>query len=172
MRSALFWLIGASLAFLVTAGAFLVLANFGIAPKANDPIPRTGPSDRGPSGPELALKFSEERLEGLEKRPNQTLTLYLENRGDEDLGNVDLEVTVSTEDTARPWTRRYRKTVAGLAPGEMAAVDLNVDLSPAPSVKGVAVLDDSPGGDRQILEAKAYPSGGAVVVVETAVLSP
>ena len=171
MRSALFWLFGASLAFFVTAGAFLVLANFGIAPKTSDPIPRTGPSEEGPSGPNLALNFSEERLEKLERRQNQTLTLFLANRGEADLGSVDLEVTVSTEDTANPRIRRYRETVAGLAPGEIEAVDLNVDLSPAPPVESMAVLGDGSGGDREILEARAYPPDGAVVV-ETAVLSP
>lgn len=171
MRSALFWLVGASLAFFATAGAFLVLANFGTAPKASDPIPRTGPSAQGPSGPGLALKFSEERLEELERRQNQTLTLYVENRGEGDLEAVDLEVKISTEDTTRPGVRRYRETVVGLAPGETEAVDLNVDLSPPPPVESAAVLGDGAGGDRQILEARAYTPGGAAVV-ETAVLSP
>lgn len=171
MRSALFWLIGASLAFFVTAGAFLVLANFGTAPKASDPIPRNGPTEQGPSGPDLALKFSEERLKDLERRRDQTLTLYLENRGEGDLGTVDLELTISTEDAARPEVRRYRERVAGLAPGEVKTVDLNVDLSPPPPVESMAVLGGGSGGDREILEARAYLPGGAVVV-ETAVLSP
>ena len=172
MRSALFWLIGASLAFFVTAGAFLVLANFGTTPRASDPIPRSGPSERGPQGPKLALSFSEEGLKGLEMRRNQALTLYLENRGEGELGSVDLELAVSSEDTASPRVRRYRETVSDLAPGEVEAVDLTVDLSPPPPVVGLAVLgEEEPGGDRGILEARAY-APGAPAVVETAVISP
>lgn len=171
MRGALFWLIGASLAFFVTAGAFLVLANFGTAPRASDPIPRPEPSEQGSSGPDLALNFSEERLKELERRQNQTLTLYLENRGDGELESVDLEVLVSSEDTAHPRVRRYQETVVGLAPGEIETIDLRVDLSPPTPVGSMAVLGEQPAGNREILEARAYPPGGNVVI-ETAVLPP
>ena len=171
MRSALFWLAGASLAFFVTAGAFLVLANFGIAPKASDPIPRDGPSGGTTQGPELALSFSEEELGELERRRNQALTLYLENRGEGELKSVDLELTVSSEDTAHPRVRRYRETVARLAPGEIEAVDLTVDLSPPRPVESLAVLGNGPGSDRKVLEARAYAPGGTTVV-KTAVVAP
>ncbi len=171
MRSALFWLIGASLAFFATAGAFLVLANFGTAPKASDPIPRPEPSKQRPSGPDLALNFSEERLKEVKRRQNQTLTLFLENRGDGELESVDLELVISSEDTAHPRVRRYQETVVGLAPGEIETIDLNVDLSPLPPVESPAVLGEHSGGNREILEARAYPPSGDVVI-ETAILSP
>ena len=171
MRGALFWLIGAAVAFFVTAGAFLLLANIGIAPKASVPIPRSEAPEQGPEGPELILNFSEERLEALERRRNQTLTIYLENKGDEELESVDLELRVSSEGAASRNARRYGETVLGLAPGEMEEVALTVDLSPAPPVEGFAVLGQEPGGDREILEARAYALGEPVVV-ETAVLSP
>ncbi len=171
MRSALFWLVGASLAFFVTAGAFLVLANFGTAPRASDPIPRSGPTDGAPRGPELALNFSEEGLGELERRRNQTVTLHLRNKGEENLEGVALELEVSSEDTAYPRTRRYREEVTRLAPGEVEEVDLTVDLSPSPPVGGFAVLGEELKGDREILEARAY-APGEPVVVKTAVVSP
>ena len=171
MRGAIFWLVGASLAFFVTAGAFLLLANLGIAPKASVPIPRSGATEQGPQGPELALRFSEKRLEKIERRQNQSLTLYLENRGDEGLKSVDLELRVSSEDAASHSARRYKETVLDLAPGEVEEVAMTVDLSPTPPVESAAVLDQEPGGDREILEARAYALGEPVVV-ETAVLSP
>ena len=171
MRSALFWLAGASLAFFATAGAFLVLANFGTAPRAIDPIPQNGPSGQGPPGPDLALRFSEEGLENLERRKDQTVTLFVENRGDEDLASVDLILTVFSEDTTHPGTRRYRETISGLVPGEIERIDLTVDLSPTRYAESMAILGVQPQGDRQILEARAYPPGGSVVV-ETAIISP
>lgn len=172
MRSALVWLVGASLAFFATAGAFLVLANFGTAPRASDPIPQPEPSaETGSPGPDLVLNFSEERLKELERRQNQTLTLYLENRGEEELESVDLELVISSEDTAHPRVRRYEETIVGLAPGALETVDLRVDLSPPPPVESLAVLGEGHGGDREILEARAYPPGGEVVI-ETAILSP
>lgn len=169
MRGALFWLIGASFAFFATAGAFLLLANFGVAPKANDPIPQNEPSGQSPPG--LTLNFSEEGLEGLKRSKDQTVTLYLENRGDEDLKSVNLVLTVSSEDTADPGTRRYRETVTTLTRREIRRVDLTVDLSPSRSTESMALLNEQPQGDRKILEARAYPPDGSVVV-ETAVLSP
>ena len=171
MRSAIFWLVGASLAFFLTAGAFLVLANFGTAPKANDPIPRPETSEGVPRGSQLALNFSEEGLQGLRRSQDQTVTLYLENRGEEGIGSVHLELAVSSEDTTRPGTRRYREKVTGLAPGEGEEVDITVNLSPPPPVGGFAILDEDPESNREILEARAYASGVSPVV-KTAVVSP
>ena len=171
MRGALFWLIGALLAFFVTAGAFLVLANLGTAPNASVPIPRSGAPEQGPRGPELVLSFSEEQLETLERRRNQTVTIYMENEGDEELESVDLELKVSAEDSAVHGARRYEETVPDLAPGEVEEVALTINLSPTPSVGSAAILGQEPGGDREILEARAYVPGEPVVI-ETAVLSP
>ena len=171
MRSAIFWLMGASLAFFVTAGAFLVLANFGTAPKANDSITRPESSGGEPRGPQLALNFSEEGLQGLRRSQGQTVTLYLENRGEKDLESVNLELAVSSEDTTRPGTRRYSEGITRLAPGEREAVDITVNLSPPPPVGGFAVLDEGPESDREILEARAYAPGQSPVV-KTAIVSP
>lgn len=171
MRSALFWLLWASFAFFLTGSAFLVLANFGTAPRANDPIPQPELSDEGPRSPELALSFSEEELEALEMRQDQTLTLSIENRSKGELKSVDVELAVYSEDTAYPGVRRYRETVARLAPGEVEAVELAVDLSPSRPVESLAVLDEDPGSARQVLEARTY-APGAATVVKTAVVAP
>ena len=170
MRSALFWIVGASLAFFLTAGAFLVLANFGTAPKASDPIPSPGPTEGGPRGPKLTLSFSDERLEALERRREQTLTLYLKNGSEEELESVDLELAVSSEDTKHPEVRRYHETVERLAPGEVEAVDMTVDLSPIRPVEGMVVLGEGPGRHREVLEARADAPGATAV--KTAVVSP
>ena len=84
---------------------------------------------------------------------------------------MDLELTVYSEDTAAASMRRYREKVAGLAPGEVEAVDLTVDLSPPRPVESLEVLGEAPGSVREVLEARA-DAPGAATVVKTAVVAP
>ncbi len=146
---------GAAVAFLATAGAFLLFASLDLA--TSDPIPRAEPA-RDP-GSVLALELPENRLEGLEREPGQKLALDVENRGDEELASVDLALGVASEDTARPDTRYYQRTVEGLAQGETITVEFEIDLS-SPSAS-----------DRGILEFRATtPDGDSAV--KTVVLAP
>lgn len=168
MRSVLFWLFGASAAFFATAGAFLLLANLGAGPGESGPIPRAPKA--GPAGPALDLRFAEDRLGELRRAPGQTLTLYVENRGDTDLPTVDLTLTVTSEDTAGSDARDYRESVEDLAPGERAAVEMEVDFSPPmPAKEAGAGPGDDPEEDREVLEARASAPGEASAF-ETAVL--
>jgi hypothetical protein len=171
VRSVALWLLSALVAFLVTAGAFLLLANLGSAPAPGDPIPQADPSQAQGSGPTLLLDLPEYRLDGLEKRPGQRLTLDVENGGDEELPSVDLTLDVASENTARPQARYYQKTVEELAPGEAATVEFEIDLSPpTPAESGKAVPGTDPREDREILEVRATAPNGASAV-KTAVLA-
>jgi hypothetical protein len=160
-RGVLLWFLATSAAFLVTAGAFLLLANLGTGPgSGSDPIPRAPEA----VGPALALRFAEDRLGELERRPDQTLTLYVENRGGREIPEVGVTLAVAFEANFSADPGRYEGNVKGLAPGEKRAVEMQVDLSPP--AKTPEAQDQ-----RVILEARATTPGG-VSTVETAVLAP
>ncbi len=171
MRSVALWLLSASVAFLVTASAFLLLANLGSDPTPGDPIPQAEPSDPDSSRTALVLKLPEDQLTGLKRGPGQRLVLDVENGGDEELPSVDLTLDVASENTARPQARYYQKTVEELAPGEAATVEFEIDLSPpTPAESGKAVPGTDPREDREILEVRATTPNGASAV-KTAVLA-
>ena len=160
-RGVLLWLLATSAAFLATAGAFLLLANLGAGPeRSSNPIPRAPEA----AGPALALRFAEDWLGELQRRPDQSLTLYVENRGDRKLPEVALTLDVASEAAPESDPRRYRARVEGLTPGERRAVGMQVDLSPRAKTPGAH-------DQREILEARATTPGG-VSAVETAVLAP
>ena len=160
-RGVLLWLLATSAAFLATAGAFLLLANLGAGPgRGSDPIPRAPEA----AGPALALRFAEDRLGELERRPDQALTLYVENRGDRELADVGVTLAVASEAALEVSVRRYEENVERLAPGERRAVEMQVDLSPPAETSEAQ-------DQREILEARATTPGG-VSAVETAVLAP
>lgn len=172
MKGVVLWALGAIAAFLTTAGAFLLLANLGDNPAASDSIPQADPSKVQGSGPTLLLDLPEDRLDGLEKRPGQRLTLDVENGGDEELPSVDLTLDATSGNTARPRKRSYRETVGRLAPGESTTVEFEIDLSPQMPAEGREVnptgADPQP---REVLEARATTPEGASAV-KTAVLAP
>ena len=160
-RGVLLWLLATSAAFLATAGAFLLLANLGAGPgRGSDPIPRAPEA----AGPALALRFAENRLGELERRPDQALTLYVENKGDRELADVGVTLAVASEAALEVSVRRYEENVERLAPGERRAVEMQVDLSPPAETSEAQ-------DQREILEARATTPGG-VSAVETAVLAP
>ena len=160
-RGVLLWSLATSAAFLATAGAFLLLANLGTGPgSGSDPIPRAPEA----AGPALALRFAEDRLGELERRPDQALTLYVENRGDRELADVGVTLAVASEAALEVSVRRYEENVERLAPGERRAVEMQVDLSPPAETSEAQ-------DQREILEARATTPGG-VSAVETAVLAP
>ena len=163
MRGILLWLAATSAAFLATAGAFLLLADFGAGP-GSGPIPRAPDA----AGPALALRFAEDRLGELERSPGEAVILYVENRGDGELPAVELTLDVASEAAPEAGARRYRASVEGLAPEERRAVTVDIDLSP-PTEDGDPA--EGPEDARQILEARATAPGG-VSAVETAVLTP
>ena len=161
-RGVLLWSLATSAAFLATAGAFLLLANLGTGPgSGSDPIPRAPEA----GGPALALRFAEDRLGELERRPDQALTLYVENRGDRELPEVGVTLAVASEANLSADPRRYEENLVVLVPGERRAVEMQVDLSP-PAAETPEAQDQ-----REILEARATTPDG-VSAVQTAVLAP
>jgi hypothetical protein len=172
LRSLALWVLGASVAFLATAGAFLLLASLGGVPVTSDPIPQADPSAPESPGPALVLKLPQDRLEQLKIGPDQRLAVDVENGDDEELPIVNLALVVASENTTRPPTRYYWATTENVAPKEVATVEFDIDLSPpTPSedneVNPRAVLQE----DRQMLEIRATTPGGASAI-KTAVLAP
>jgi hypothetical protein len=173
VKGAALWVLGASVAFLATAGAFLLLANLGSEPATGIPIPLAEPSDPESPKPVLVLNLPKERLEGLQRGPGQRLALDVENGGGDELSNVDLALAVASENTSRPRARYYWATLEKLAPKETATVEFEIDLSPpSPAESRTGSLSSEPPQEhREILEVRARtPNGDSAV--KTAVLAP
>ena len=166
MRGAALWVLGASAAFLVTAAAFLLLANLGSEP-TSDPIPQAVPSAPESVSPVLALELPEYRLERLERGPGQRLALNVQNASEEELPVVNLTLVITSENTLRPRPRYYWAATENLAPGATTAVEFEIDLSPPM----LAESSPDPQESREILEIRATtPEGDSAV--KTAVLAP
>ena len=163
MRSAALWAAGAALAFLLTAGAFLFLANLATAPPTRD-LP-AAPA-RGEPGPALDLDLNRDRLSSLEPAPDQELLLTVQNAGDRDLSNVNLTLEASSEDTANPRSRYYRRTLRDLKAGDRIEVSFLLDLSKAPEGSAASTASDE---RSEILEIRSTTPEGASVV-RTAIL--
>ena len=162
MREAVVWVFGAALAFFVTAGAFLLLANLATGPSEESLPPDPQPSQ---SGPALELSLDEDQLASMEALPDQRLDLGVENAGDEDLSDVNLTLEVSSENTALSDARYYRETVQALEAGGSVTVQFYLDLSEGEGPNPVAV----PEPPRKILEVRATTPTG-VSTVKTAIL--
>ena len=159
----MFWVSGAAVAFFITAGAFLLLANLGSGPSEKN-LPADPGTDE--SGPELELDLEETELAALTPLPDQRLEVTVENVGDEDLSNVNLTMEVSSENTALSDARYYRKTVEKLPAGKSITVPFYLDLS-TPGA-GLTV-PDAPEPPRTIVEVRAATPEG-VSAVKTAIL--
>lgn len=157
MRGALSWLAGAALAFLLTAGAFLLLANAGDSPseKSLRPDPPSAPS-----GPSLELQLPRDRLSSLEQRPDQRLSVGIHNTGDAKLSDINVSVKVSSENTALSEARYYRSSIETLGASKTAPREFTLDLS---------VAEQSPEPARAIIEVRATTPSG-VSSVRTAIL--
>jgi hypothetical protein len=163
-----------SVDFLMTAGAFLLLANLGSAPATGGLIPRAEPAETETPESTLTLSIPEEQLEDLERRPGQKLTLDVENSGSDELAIVDLALDITSENTVRPHARSYQASVEDLSPAVTATVEFEIDLS-SPTMPA----DDREGGPgsanqsppREILEARATTPDG-YSTFKTAVLAP
>jgi hypothetical protein len=163
MRSAVLWAAGAALAFFLTAGAFLFLANLATGPAAED-LP-AAPA-RGETGPALDLDLNRDRLSSLKPAPDQELLLTVENAGGKDFSNVNLTLEASSEDTANPRSRYYRRTLRDLKAGERIEVGFLLDLSKPPEG---SVAPTASEGRAEILEIRATTPEG-VSEVRTAIL--
>lgn len=168
MKSLAPWAIGAILAFLVTSGAFLLLANLGTEPsevrlEQRQPAPK--------SNSPLELGLDEERLASLEAEEDQGVTLSVRNGGAESLSDVNLTVEVYSEDTSLSEAERYRKTVEEITPGESAEVPFELDLSP-PDTKETTDYHLGPEPPRAIIEIRATVPDGGGSAIRTVIAQP
>jgi hypothetical protein len=163
MRSAALWTAGAALAFFLTAGAFLFLANLATSPAAED-LPAT--PARGETGPALDLDLNRDRLSSLEAAPDQELLITVENAGGKDFSNVNLTLEASSEDTANPRPRYYRRTLRDLEAGERVEVGFLLNLSKPPVRSAAPTASEE---RSEILEIRATTPEG-VSEVRTAIL--
>jgi hypothetical protein len=167
VREAALWVSGAVLAFLATAGAFLLLANLGTGPSERNLTPEPPPEE---SGPALELMLNQERLASLRALPEQELAVGVRNAGGEDLSDVHLTLEVSSENTALSDARYYRKTIGELPAGSRVDVPFNLDLSAAVSTTSSnASASAVPESPRKIIEVRATTPGG-VSAVKTAIV--
>jgi hypothetical protein len=167
MRDIAFWLSGAALAFLVTAGAFLFLANLATAPSEK----RLNPDQaRDESGQAVDLILDRERLASLRSLPDQSLAPVVENGGTKQLLDVNVTLHVFSENTALSDSRYYRQTVEKIPAGEAARVRFEFDL-PAREEPVARPPSANPEPTREILEIKATtPQGNSTV--RTVILPP
>lgn len=160
MRDIVFWLSGAALAFLVTAGAFLFLANLATAPSEKHLNPDQA---RGESGRAVDLILDREQLASLRYLPDQSLSLVVENEGEEQLSDVNVTLSVFSENTALSDFRYYRQTVQKIPAGEAASVRFEFDLlvREEPAARPPTA---NPEPWREILEIRATtPDGNSAV---------
>jgi hypothetical protein len=167
MRDIIFWLSGAALAFLVTAGAFLLLANLATAPSEK----RLNPDQaRGGSGQSVGLILDREQLASLRPRPDQSLDLVVENEGGDPLSNVNVTLSVFSENTALSDFRYYRRAVEKIPAGKAARVRFELDL-PVREEPVTRSPTANPEPSREILEIRATtPEGNSTV--RTVILPP
>ena len=163
MRDAALWVAAAALAFLLTAGAFLFLANLATGSLADD-LPAT-PARKKP-GPSLDLDLNRDRLASLTPAADQELLITVENAGGKDFSNVNLSVESSPGDTADPRTRYYRQTLQNLGSGERVEVSFLLDLYRPPRTPDAPAASDE---RTEILEIRATTPEG-VSEVRTAIL--
>ena len=165
MRDVIFWLSGAALAFVITAGAFLLLANLATVPTEKSLKP--DPSPGGPQ-PAVELVLDEANLASLEPHREQSLDLSVKNEGGGRLEDVSVTLIVSSENTALPNTRYYRRTLELVRPGEAANVRFEFGLSD-PERPAAGRPPSEPA--RNILEFRATTPEG-ISTVRTVILPP
>lgn len=168
MRGVISWLSAAAVAFLVTAGAFLLLANLGSGGDQEEQrISRPEPAE---SGPVLKMDLREDQLEALKQAPNQRLEVAVSNTGTKQIFNVNATVEVASENTALAETRFYQAAVEKLKADETKTVGFEVDLSSFEESNG-GTSDPSVEPPRIILEVRVTTPRGASAI-KTAILPP
>lgn len=153
------WLLGTIGAFLLTTGAFLLLANLGSNASERSLEPRQSPTS---TSPPLEIKMNESRLQRLRAAPGQTLPLVVSNQGQSAFSEVNLTLRVYSEDTALFDSSYYRRSIERLEAGESETIRFSLDLSPAPKFSDRERA-------RTILEVQATTPEG-ISALKTAVL--
>ena len=165
MRGFSIWLLSAAVAFFLTAGAFLLLANLGSNVSERNRVPGS------PSGsqPLVELILEEDRLSSLRPVQDQRLQFRVKNGSGRSFSQVSVTVRVSSDNTAFGESRYYRVKIDDLKSGQSKPVESRVDLSPFedPGERP----DRSAAGDEEriILEVQATTPEG-LSSVKTAIL--
>ena len=166
MKGFFIWFFGTVGAFLVTAGAFLLLANLGS--NASESSLESDPPSPD-ARPPLELNMNKDELRALEARADQDLTLVVDNGNSESFSRVSLTLRVSSEDTTLSESRYYQAQVNELEAGETERVTFPLDLSPLADTQEETYEPGSQGRSRIVLEVQATTPEG-ISAVKTAVL--
>ena len=165
MRGVAVWLSGAALAFFLTAGAFLLLANIATVP-AEKSLPPEPPD--AASQPVVELELDADQLVSLKPEPDQSFDLTVRNESNTPLSDVNVTMSVFSENTALPGSRFYRQTVEKVPANGTADVPFSFDLSePEQRISGRPAAEPA----REILEIKAATPDG-ISTVKTVILPP
>jgi hypothetical protein len=165
MRGVVVWLSGATLAFLLTAGAFLLLANIATIPDERTLSPKP---PAAASQTLVGLELDPDQLASLRSSTDQNLDLTLRNEGDSPLTHVNVTLMVSSENTALSASRYYQHSVAKVPARGATNLRFGFDLSePKQHVTGRPASEPA----REILEFKATTPGG-ISTTKTVILPP
>ncbi|HEX5848294.1 MAG TPA: hypothetical protein VFY59_03795 [Rubrobacter sp.] len=165
MRGVVVWLSGATLAFLLTAGAFLLLANIATIPDERTLSPKP---PAAASQTLVGLELDPDQLASLRSSTDQNLDLTLRNEGDSPLTHVNVTLMVSSENTALSASRYYQHSVARVPARGATNLRFGFDLSePKQHVTGRPASEPA----REILEFKATTPGG-ISTTKTVILPP
>jgi hypothetical protein len=165
MRGVAVWFSGAALAFLLTAGAFLLLANIATIPAEKSLAPE--PPETA-SQTVVELELNADQLASLKPEPDQSLDLTIRNESSTPLSNLNVTLSVSSENTALSGSRFYRQMVEKVPANATADVPFGFNLSePKQRVTGRPASEPA----REILEIKATTPDG-ISTTKTVILPP
>ena len=169
MRGVAVWFSGATLAFLLTAGIFLLLANLATIPTEKSLEKSLAPEPpEAASSPVVELNLNADQLASLKPEPDQSLDLRVRNEGDTPLTNLNVTLRVFSENTALSGSRYYRQMVEKVPANRTADVPFGFNLSePKQRVTGRPASEPA----REILEVKATTPGG-ISTTKTVILPP
>ena len=165
MRGVAVWFSGAAVAFLLTAGAFLLLANIATIPAEKSLAPE--PPETA-SQAVVELELDPDQLVSLKPEPDQSLDLTIRNETSTPLSNLNVTLSVSSENTALSGSRYYRQMVEKVPATGTADVSFGLNLSePEQRVTGRPASEPA----REILEIKATTPDG-ISTTKTVILPP
>jgi len=165
MRGVAVWFSGAALAFLLTAGVFLLLANIATIPSEKSLAPEP---PEAASQPVVELELNADQLASLKPEPDQNLNLTVRNENSTPLSDVNVTLSVSSENTALSRSRYYRQMVEEVPANGTADIPFDFNLSePKQRVTGRPASEPA----REILEIKATTPDG-ISATKTVILPP
>ena len=165
MRGVVVWFSGAALAFFLTAGAFLLLANIATVPSEKSLAPE--PPDAAPQDV-VELELNADQLASLKPEPDQSLDLTLRNESELTLPALNVTLKVSSENTALSGSRYYRQMIEMVPSNGTADIPFEINLSePEQRITGRPASEPA----REILEIKATTPDG-ISTTKTVILPP